>query len=94
MRASCGLYPALGRFFETKKELADAGCMSRQRLDECLNGLKDFTDQEKRALVANIMARMYVNEIPQDKEIGLIDLYLAYNGQFDTLFRVKERISA
>lgn len=29
MRARCGLYPTLGRYFRTMKELADAGSMSQ-----------------------------------------------------------------
>jgi hypothetical protein len=50
MRGSCGLYPGIGRYFESKQELADAGCMTRQRLDDCLHGRKAFTDQEKVAI--------------------------------------------
>ena len=57
MKGSCGLYPSLGRYFSTKKELADAGCMSRQRLDDCLNGKKQFTEQEKVAIYNNIRLR-------------------------------------
>lgn len=57
MKGSCGLYPSLGRYFATKKELADAGCMSRQRLDDCLTGKKQFTEQEKVAIYNNIRLR-------------------------------------
>lgn len=57
MKGKCGLYPSLGRYFSTKKELADAGCMSRQRLDDCLNGKKQFTEQEKVAIYNNIRLR-------------------------------------
>ena len=54
MRGSCGLYPSLGRYFDSKQELADAGCMSRQRLDDCLHGKRQFTKQEKVAIYNNI----------------------------------------
>lgn len=74
MKGKCGLYPSLGRFFATKKELADAGCMSRQRLDDCLNGKKQFTNQEKVAIGNYIMA----------KEWGVADPAI-----FDEYFRVK-----
>ena len=77
MKASCGLYPALGRFFETKKELADAGCMSRQRLDDCLNGKKQFTNQEKVAIYNNIRLKELIGVKYQ------ADL-------FDETFRIKE----
>lgn len=50
MRARCGLYPALGRYFRTMKELADAGCMSVRRAQDCLSGKKQFTEQEKQAI--------------------------------------------
>ena len=50
MRASGGLYPALGRYFSTMQELADAGCMSPRRAQDCLRGIKQFTDQEKVAI--------------------------------------------
>lgn len=50
MRASGGLYPALGRYFSTMQELADAGCMSPRRAQDCLRGVKQFTDQEKVAI--------------------------------------------
>ena len=60
MKGKCGLYPSLGRYFATKKELADAGCMSRQRLDDCLNGKKQFTDQEKVAIYNNIRLKEFM----------------------------------
>ena len=54
MRGSCGLYPSLGRYFSSLQELADAGCMSPRRAQDCLRGLKQFTDQEKVAIYNNI----------------------------------------
>lgn len=44
------LYPGLTRHFKTTQDLADAGCMSRTRAYQCLYGLKEFTDNEKRAI--------------------------------------------
>ena len=57
MKASCGLYPALGQYFETKKELAYAGGMSRSRLDDCLNGRKEFTESEKVSIYHYLMMK-------------------------------------
>ena len=76
MRGSCGLYPSLGRYFKSKQELADAGCMSRQRLDDCLNGKRQFTKQEKVAIANYIELKKYKRMI---SDAGL----------FDTVYRVK-----
>lgn len=76
MKGKCGLYPSLGRYFATKEELADAGCMSRQRLDDCLNGKKQFTDQEKVAIANYIELKKY------KRMISGADL-------FDDQFRIK-----
>lgn len=54
MRANMGLYPALGRYFRNIQELADAGCMSPRRAQDCLRGIKQFTDQEKVAILNDI----------------------------------------
>ena len=51
------LYPSLGRHFSTMQELADAGCMSRTRLYDCLSGRKDFTRQEKQAIYNAIIVK-------------------------------------
>lgn len=53
------LYPALCRHFKTMQELADAGCMSRTRAYQCLYGIKNFTDQEKRAIWNAILVKVY-----------------------------------
>ena len=52
-----GLYPQLGKYFKTTEELANAGCMGRTRLWECLTGKKEFTDQEKRAIWNAILVK-------------------------------------
>ena len=77
MRGSCGLYPSLGRYFATKKELADAGCMSRQRLDDCLNGKKQFTEQEKVAIYNNIRLKQLLGVMYEPS-------------LFDETFKIKE----
>ena len=57
MRASGGIYPSLGRYFRNLQELADAGCMSPRRAQDCLRGLKQFTEQEKRAIARAVMLK-------------------------------------
>lgn len=75
MRADMGLYPSLGRYFSNMQELADAGCMSRTRLTDCLHGRKQFTDQEKIAIE---------NYISIKDEYGIGD-----PEHFDTVYKVK-----
>lgn len=70
MRADMGLYPSLGRYFSNMQELADAGCMSRTRLTDCLHGRKQFTDQEKVAIYNNIRLKEYLGI---KYEAGLFD---------------------
>lgn len=76
MRASGGLYPALGRYFSTMQELADAGCMSPRRAQDCLRGIKQFTDQEKVAIYNNV--RLKVLGVKSEADL------------FDKTFRIKE----
>ena len=63
MKAVSTVYPALGRFFGSVTELANAACMSRSKAERCLYGKQDFTPQEKRALMANIIARMSIGDL-------------------------------
>ena len=79
------LYPALGRYFENKTELAHAGCMSRTRLHSCLTGEKDFTRAEKKAISANIVARL-MNDRPIN-ERDLDTALTAWSGRFDEMYR-------
>ena len=58
MNAAGGLYPSLGRYFKSLTDLAEAGCMSRQRARDCLDGKKVFTDAEKKAIAANIALKI------------------------------------
>lgn len=88
MSMNSTLYPSLGRFFENQTQLAHAGCMSRTRLWECLNGRKDFTRAEKKAISANIALRL-MNE----KSINYQDLENAteaWKGKFDEIYKKKE----
>lgn len=71
MRASGGLYPALGRFFSTMQELADAGCMSPRRAQDCLRGIKQFTTQEKAAITRAIKLK----ELKVNVEAADLDKY-------------------
>ena len=75
MRAVSKVYPSLGRYFNTMQELADAGCMSRKRCFDCLNGKKEFTNQEKQA----ILNAIYVKQHNPD-----------YSIDFDEMFKRKD----
>lgn len=77
MRASGGLYPALGRYFSTLQELADAGCMSPRRAQDCLRGIKQFTNQEKVAIYNNIRLKQLLGVMYEPS-------------LFDQTFRIKE----
>lgn len=77
MRASGGLYPALGRYFSTMQELADAGCMSPRRAQDCLRGIKQFTDQEKVAIYNSIRLKQVLG-VKYEADL------------FDETFRIKE----
>jgi hypothetical protein len=87
MTASGGLYPSLGRYFENSTELAHAGCMSRTRLRDCLNGKKTFTRAEKKAISANIAMKL-LNSKSYDYS-DLENANRAYKGEFDEVYKVK-----
>jgi len=85
MNASGGIYPALGKHFESMTELAHAGVMSTRRLRDCLDGKKDFTRAEKKAISANIAAKLL-----SSKSFDYADLEKAinaYKGNFDEVYR-------
>lgn len=88
MKALSTVYPALGRFFKSESELANAACISRWHAWKCLNGIdgKDFTPQQKRALMADIIARMCIGQLdPADMSLAV----QAYESRanFDELFK-------
>lgn len=87
MTASGGLYPSLGRYFSNLTELAHAGCMSKRRLRDCLDGKTDFTRAEKKAIAANIATRMMtVNEIDYSELQLAVE---AWQGKFDEIYKRK-----
>lgn len=87
MTASGGLYPSLGRYFENLTQLAHAGCMSRTRARECLDGVKTFTRAEKKAISANIAVRIMA--APSVNYNELDDAMKAWSGEFDEIYRRK-----
>lgn len=87
MTASGGLYPSLGRYFVNLTEFAHAGCMSRTRARECLDGLKVFTRAEKKAIAANIAAKLMTQSpIAYDE---LANAVKAWEGEFDEIYKAK-----
>ena len=91
MTASGGYYPSLGRYFSNLTELAHAGCMSKRRARDCLDGVKQFTRHEKKAIAANIAMKI-CSCSPKGcidyKE--LYDAQKAWLGKFDEIYRRKE----
>lgn len=92
MNAAGGLYPSLGRYFRTMTELAEAGCMSRQRARDCLDGKTPFTEAEKKAIAANIALRFITS--PYERPVGFAQAELtqaitAWNGNFEEVYRKK-----
>ncbi len=85
MTARGGLYPSLGRYFDNLTELAHAGCMSRTRARECLDGLKNFTRHEKKAIAANIATRLMSSTAINYSELE--DALKAWSGDFDQIYK-------
>ena len=81
------LYPSLNRYFENSTELAHAGCMSQRRLYDCIHGFKDFTRAEKKAISANIIARIL--DKPSFDYDELIQAHEAWKGKFDEIYKAK-----
>lgn len=81
------LYPSLGRYFKNLTELAHAGCMSRTRLYQILKGEKDFTRAEKKAIAANIQAKLL--DQPSFDYEELNRAHEAWKGKFDETYRAK-----
>lgn len=89
MIASGGLYPSLARYFDTFTELSHAGCMSKTRMRECLDGKRDFTRSEKKSIAANIAMKELTKNPINEKELS--DAVNAWqNGKFDEIYRRKE----
>ena len=79
MKSSCGVYPALGRFFDSVEDLAHAGCMCPKRCFECIAGREAFTEDEKMAICNAIIARMIAREIPRERQV----LRLLFKARYD-----------
>lgn len=88
MTARGGLYPSLGRYFENSTELAHAGCMSRTRLRDCLDGVKQFTRAEKKAIAAHIFIKEMEKSPINEREVS--NAHAAYCGKFDEIYRRKD----
>ena len=88
MTASGGLYPSLGRYFSNLTELAHAGCMSRTRARECLDGIKTFTRAEKKAISANIATGIMTQSSIDYAELQ--DAIRAFQGEFDEIYKIKK----
>ena len=89
MIASGGLYPSLARYFDTFTELSHAGCMSKTRMRECLDGKRDFTRSEKKSIAANIAMKELTKNPINEKELSDA-VYAWQNGKFDEIYRRKE----
>ena len=89
MRADGGLYPSLGRFFGSLVELADAGCMSKQRARDCLDGKKAFTNAEKKAISANIVAKLLEKKDEGFEYSDFWNAQEAWQGKFDEIYKRK-----
>lgn len=90
MTASGGLYPSLGRHFKSMTELAHAANRSRDYVHRCLNGQRDFTRADKKAISAHI-----ITELLRSKTYDYQDLenaMTAYEGGFDEIYRRKDAV--
>lgn len=83
------LYPALDRYFENRTELAHAANRSRKYLWLCLTGQREFTRADKKAIAANIMARIVNQRGFSCQELE--DANTAWKGKFDEIYRRKDR---
>ena len=87
MTASGGLYPSLGRHFKSMTELAHAANRSRDYIHRCLNGQRDFTRADKKAISANIALKPMNSKSYDYQELE--DANRAWKGEFDEVYKVK-----
>lgn len=90
MTASGGLYPSLGRYFKTMTEFAHAGCMSKTRARDCLDGKKDFTRAEKESISANIAMKLMNSPSYDRQELEKAQRAWRESSKFDEIYRRKE----
>ena len=88
MTASGGLYPSLGRYFPSLTALAHAGVMSRTRCRDCLDGKKEFSRAEKKAISANIQSTILDKQSFDYDE--LTRAHQAWKGDFDEIYKRKD----
>ena len=89
MTGSDTLYPALDRFFENKTQMAHAANRSKVYLWQCLTGRKEFTRADKKAISANIIARLLSS--PSYEYQDLENAQRAWEGKFDEIYRRKDK---
>ena len=87
MRCISPIYPALGRYFRTAQDMANAGCMSRKRLYECLYGIKEFTANEKVAIANAIVTGIKADEIKVDNKYYEMHKAMVARKDFDRVYR-------
>lgn len=88
MTASGGLYPSLGRYFKNQTELAHAANKSRDYIWRCLTGQRDFTRADKKAISANIVAKLLGSRSYNYSDLE--DAMRAFKGEFDEIYKRKE----
>ena len=88
MTASGGLYPSLGRHFKSMTELAHAANRSRDYIYRCLNGQRNFTRADKKAISANIALKLMNSKTYDYQELE--DANRAWKGEFDEVYRRKD----
>lgn len=90
MTASGGLYPSLGRYFRNLTELAHAGCMSQRRCRDCLDGVKDFTRAEKKAISSNIVMKLLNSPSYDYQELEEANTAWREPSKFEEIYKRKE----
>ena len=88
MTCSETLYPSLGRHFKNQTELAHAANKSRDYVWRCLTGQREFTRADKKAISANIVAKLLGSKIYNYSDLE--DAMSAYQGKFDEIYKRKE----
>ena len=88
MTCSDTLYPSLGRYFKNQTELAHAANKSRDYVWRCLTGQRDFTRADKKAISANIVAKLLGSR--GYNYTDLEDAMRAFKGEFDEIYKRKE----
>jgi len=59
-------YPALGRYFHSQKELAEAACMSERKIRDIIKGRAEFNKAERMAIARAIKLKELRIEVKDD----------------------------